>query len=473
MRRSFSVIRLMKRCRRCLPALAVLLVALFTGLAAGSEADVRSVAGGEAGSPQTRPHDHSRTIEEAQSGSARATALLMQLASGTSLNPATAPMHGGHLSAGDWTLMMHATAFITEIQQTGPRGADQVASANWFMLSATRGAGKGGLMLRSMLSLDPATVRQGFYPLLFQTGEVNDGEPIVDGQHPHDFYMELAFAYARPFGTKSSLLLYAAPIGDPALGPAAFPHRDSNAENPTAVLGHHLQDSTHIASDVLTAGWDTGAFRFEGSGFHGAEPDEKRWNIDQGAIDSWSGRVSYRPTENWVAQVSRGKLEDPEEHEPGDVTRTTASILTHIDLSKGRLAAGLIWGRNRLEDGLVLDSYLVEGSWNFKQKNHLFGRFERVDRNELFADDPAQEATFEAAGIRFFTVAASTLGLTRDFTSFPGFQTGIGADATFHRIPSELEPFYGRSPKAYHAFLRIRWHGPRVPSAAPEHTGHH
>ena len=35
------------------------------------------------------------------------------------------------------------------------------------------------------------------------------------------------------------------------MGPSAYPHRASASENPVAALGHHLQDSTHIADDVI------------------------------------------------------------------------------------------------------------------------------------------------------------------------------------------------------------------------------
>lgn len=454
--------RLRSIASRLCPALAALIL-VFTPIARADE---------EPGSSQTRPHDHADMANTVSDPDSRAMALLMNLASGTSSDPGSAHAHMTHIRKSRWTLMVHGTAFITDIQQTGPRGEDQIASPNWFMMAGARGVGAGALMLRGMLSLDPATVRQRASPQLFQTGEEHDGVPIVDGQHPHDFFMELAVAYARPFGRKSSFLLYAAPVGDPALGPVAFPHRSSNAENPTAVLGHHLQDSTHIASDVITAGWDCGTFRIEGSGFHGAEPDNERWNIDQGPIDSWAMRASFRPTREWVAQLSRGKLTNPEAHEPGDITRSTASVLYQRDFPEGGLSAGAVWGRNDLEEGLTLESYLIETAWNFSERNYVFGRFERVDRNELFADDPRQEAAFSAAGIHFFTVNAATAGYTRDFPWLPGWQTGIGADATAYRIPSTLGPFYGSGPRAYHLFLRIRRIGSPDHPAMHEHQGH-
>ena len=79
------------------------------------------------------------------------------------------------------------TAFITAIQQSGPRGADKLFSTNWIMPMAQRRLGPGQLTLRTMFSLEPATVSGRYYPLLFQQGETAFGKPIIDGQHPHNF----------------------------------------------------------------------------------------------------------------------------------------------------------------------------------------------------------------------------------------------------------------------------------------------
>jgi hypothetical protein len=156
---------------------------------------------------------------------------------------------------GSWMLMFHGEAFLNLGQQSGPRGYDKVFSTNWFMFMGERPLGSGQLTLRSMVSLEPATVTHRFYPEMFQQGETAFGRPINDGQHPHDFLMEIAALYDWRVGENGLVSFYAAPVGDPALGPVAYPHRSSAIENPIAPLGHHLEDSTHIASDVLTGGF--------------------------------------------------------------------------------------------------------------------------------------------------------------------------------------------------------------------------
>src|SRR5215467_1480660 len=68
-----------------------------------------------------------------------------------------------------------------------------------------------------MFSLEPATVTNRFYPELFQQGETAFAKPIVDGQHPHDFIMELAAMYDLKFGVNGLLSFYVAPVGDPGV----------------------------------------------------------------------------------------------------------------------------------------------------------------------------------------------------------------------------------------------------------------
>src|ERR1700704_3707791 len=247
--------------------------------------------------------------------------------SGTSAEPNSTPVPMLMTAKGAWMLMFHANAFVIDEQQSSPRGGNKLFSTNWFMGMAQRPLGPGVFTARAMLSLEPATVTQRRYPLLFQQGETTFGKPIVDGQHPHDLFMEIAALYDLRLGSKGLLSFYFAPIGDPAMGPVAYPHRASASENPLAALGHHQEDSTHIAADVVTLGLTYDIVRVEASGFHGREPNENRWNIDQGNIDSWCTRLTVAPGKNWSGQFSYGRIKSPEALSPGeDQERTTASV---------------------------------------------------------------------------------------------------------------------------------------------------
>jgi hypothetical protein len=183
-------------------------------------------------------------------------------------------------------------------------------SQNWFMGSAARDAGPGQLTLMAMLSLEAWTMDPMGSPQLFQTGESYQSVPLVNYQHQHDFVMGLGATWRVDRGS-FAYSIGADLVGEPALGPTAFMHRASAGENPTAPLSHHWQDSTHITNNVVTVGGGRGSFAVEASAFHGEEPDENRWGIDGGDIDSWSARVTYRGRGPWSAQLSYGDIEDP------------------------------------------------------------------------------------------------------------------------------------------------------------------
>jgi len=366
-------------------------------------------------------------------------------ASGTSINPASSPMNMVQFQARNWRFMIHGVAFVEDTQQSGPRGGDKLFSTNWFMGEAEHTLGGGTFSLLTMLSLEPATVTNRRYPELFQTGETAYGKPIVDGQHPHDFVMELALRYSRPMGEKTTWELYAAPVGDPALGPVAYPHRVSAEELPQATLGHHLQDSTHISYEVVTAGITHGIFRVEASGFHGEEPNENRWTIGYGAMDSYSGRITVSPNANWSGQISAGRLTRPEALEPGDQVRTTASVTYNRPNPSGNWATSAIWGRvHKTASGANLNGYGLESVARFARKNYVTGRIELVDKDELLA-----------AGQQF-RIGAYTIGYTRDFYVVPRIATGLGANFTTYSMPAALDPYYGQRPVAVMLFLRFK-----------------
>ena len=383
---------------------------------------------------------------------------LMNIASGTSINPEAWPMPMIMTRLGSWNTMFMGDGFVVDTQQSGPRGGDKLYSTNVFMASADHRAGKNGAFrMELMLSLEPATVTDRRYPLLFQTGETAFGKSIVDGQHPHNFIMGLGFHYVRELGPGVRLELYFAPVGDPALGPVAYPHRASAAELPEAPLSHHLQDSSHIADDVVTVGLAYKKLKLETSGFHGAEPGENRWIIQQGAIDSWSTRLWFLPAKNWAAQVSVGRLTHPEALEPGDQIRSTASLEYTRPLPGGSWSSSLIWGRNHdTASGHNVNSYLAESVLPIKRRNFLTGRVELVDKDELFDGQPEIEQNLDLLHGSTFRIGAYTIGYTRDVDLFRHIETGVGANFTAYSLPDAIKPYYGDRPIGGNVFVRFR-----------------
>jgi len=378
-------------------------------------------------------------------------------ASGTSAEPNSTPVPMLMTMKANWLLMFHANAFMADEQQSSQAGHDKFFSTNWFMGMAQHKVGPGTFLARMMLSLEPATISDRQYPLLFQQGETAFGTPIVNGQHPHDFFMELAALYDVKLGEKSLLSFYFAPMGDPAMGPTAYPHRASAAENPVAALGHHQQDSTHIADDVVTIGLSYGIARIEASGFHGQEPDEFRWDLDQGKIDSWSTRLTIQPGKNWSAQYSYGRITSPEALFPTeDQERMTASIMYNRPLRDGNWASSAVWGRTRsIQDNSVFNSYLLESTVRFRTRNYIWTRVENVDRsNELLVGNNPLPPNFREQPIG--RVQAYAFGYDHDIDVIPNVASAIGAQFTTYGVADVLKPIYGSHPIGFVVFVRFR-----------------
>ena len=271
--------------------------------------------------------------------------------SGTAWLPDTTPMYAIHWQRGPWQFMAHENAFVQFLHESGDRGDDQFGSINWIMGMAQRNAGKGRVMFRGMFSAEPWTIRGCGYPDLLASGEQCKGEQIHDRQHPHDLLMEISAEYDAPLKGPVRWQVYGGPVGEPALGPVAYPHRVSAMPNPLAPISHHWLDSTHITFGVVTAGVYANRWKAEASVFNGREPDEKRANVDFGALDSFSGRLWFLPTSRLAFQVSAGRLTEAEASENGgpgtDVTRATASATYHSAFRDNSIWATTIgWGRN-------------------------------------------------------------------------------------------------------------------------------
>ena len=372
-----------------------------------------------------------------------------EFASGTSWLPLSSPQYMWMTAYNGWNFMFHGELILGYDQQGGPRGVGKAFSTNWLMMMQQHKVGKGTIEFREMLSGEPLTIPRPGMPTLFQTGESYKGEPLVDYQHPHDVFDELSFRYSYPLSERASWYFYGAAVGEPALGPVAFMHRPSAMENPAPPLGHHLQDSTHVAFGVVTTGFTVGPVKLEGSAYNGREPDEVRYNFDFGPLDSFSGRITVAPTRNWAVQYSYGHLVQPEELEPGNLNRQTASITYNRPFSRGYWANSLIWGRNHKQhDDAVGNSYMYESTLNFLNKNYAFTRLELVDKDELDLGPALDHQSFR--------IGSYTFGGMRDLVQNNVGQMGFGASVTFYSKPVALDPVYGNNPVSFIVFLRLR-----------------
>jgi hypothetical protein len=377
-------------------------------------------------------------------------------ASGTSWQPDTSPVSMRHLRSGTWMLMTEAsaTAVYTDTTGAGARGNHDAFVASMGMLMAQRAWRRGTAGLRAMLSLDPAGVGDDGYPLLFQTGETADGvTPLIDRQHPHDLFMELAATYsmdlaATASGKHRSAFFYAGLPGEPALGPATYMHRPSGMSNPEAPISHHWLDSTHITFGVLTGGVVLGDVKLEASAFNGREPDEHRYDIETGSLDSWSVRATWNAAPGWSMQASFGAIEDAEELEAGvDADRTTVSATYHS--LPGRVAwyTTFAAGRNAKQPGATTDAYLLESQAQWSGGIAVFARAESVEKDELFAEG-------EPLHGEVFRVRKLGVGVERTLRDLWHGQLAVGVVRDWHFTPRALDAAYGPDPRSWLVYAR-------------------
>lgn len=377
--------------------------------------------------------------------------------SGTGWLPDASPMYGSMFHSGNWMYMLHGNIFLRytnqDFSKEGSRGNDQIDAPNWLMFMGQRPVKRNGLFhFSTMLSLDALTVGERGYPLLFQSGESYKGKAFVDRQHPHDLFSELAISYSLALSKKSDVYLYLGYPGEPALGPVAFMHRPSAIDNPDAPVSHHWVDATHITFGVATIGFRYNDFKIEASSFTGREPDENRYNFDKPLFDSWSGRISYNPSQNWALQVSHGFIKSPELLHPSeDIHRTTASAIYSLPLkNNGSFNTTVVWGMNKSQEHKGENALLIEGEWR-KDKLAFNARYEWVQKSteELVLD----ENVYGADAI--YPVNAFTAGINYDLFRVGVIKFAAGGQFTFYHSDPKLNNLYGKNPMAYEFFLRL------------------
>jgi hypothetical protein len=371
-------------------------------------------------------------------------------ASGTSWQPDASPHSGIMLMEDDWMVMLHGRVLGILDSQSGPRGDSDAFASGMAMAMASRDFGANDTLgLRAMLSLDPFMGRRG-YPLLLATGETANGvTPLLDRQHPHDLFMELAATWSHRLSRDDSLFVYGGYPGEPALGPSAYMHRVSGEDIPQTPISHHWMDSTHVSFGVATLGWVHEDWKLEVSQFTGREPDQQRFDFDTARFDSTAARLTWNPDANWSLQVSDGFLKSPEQLEPAvNENRLTASATYYRDFAFGSIAATIGFGHKHLTGGVGEDAGLAEAEFKPAPLWTLFARAETIGSDELVPGPPDLRPKVRGA-------AEVSLGAIRDWALAAHYKVGLGGLYAFDFAPSSPVAPYGGGPHGAMAFVRL------------------
>jgi hypothetical protein len=88
--------------------------------------------------------------------------------------------------------------------------------------------------------------------------------------------------------------------------------------------------------------------------------------------------------------------------------------------------------------------------------NFITGRFELVDKDELFNGQPDLEERLDRVYGSTFRIGAYTIGYTRDVRLLRSIETGIGANFSAYSLPAAIKPYYGEHPLGGNVFIRFR-----------------
>jgi len=334
------------------------------------------------------------------------------------------------------------SAHVTHVSEVGPDDPrSEVFSTNWIALGLQHDFGNRFFLLaRGRVSLEPYTIPEDDgYPQTLQYVSAEGGGPLIDRMRPHDLVGEAAVQVGFRPSASTLLHVYAAPVGDPALGAPPAELRASGIDFAEAPFSYDIAETFHDSTSVVTAGFASKWINVDASVFHDAVTFGEHTEIPDGDIDSSSARVTLTPTPNLALQISRGTLgEDANERE-----------VSSASLSYGtkNVALTALWTRREAQTSPSETAYGFEVALR-GSRNTFMGRAEWVDRPLGFPEtlDPTatEQATHFAVGYIFDVLTASR------------YRAGIGVNVDYHTQSHELDERYGHKPQAIYAFVRLR-----------------
>ncbi len=131
-----------------------------------------------------------------------------------------------------------------------------------------------------------------------------------------------------------------------------------------------------------------------------------------------------------------------------DQDRLTASASWNWRWQGNPAQTTFAWGRNRDKPGHTLDGFLLETAIHVRSVHTLFGRVERVDKDELFDSGPQTGSVF--------TVEQFSLGYIYDFARWKHSQWGVGGVGSVSPVPAALRQAYGSTPASFMLFARVK-----------------
>lgn len=166
-----------------------------------------------------------------------------------------------------------------------------------------------------------------------------------------------------------------------------------------------------------------------------------------GSYKTRISRLSYKPAENLVVQLARGKISGLDYLMADEsLKRTAVSASFRYDIAGAPGESLLAWGRSSGKMRQSTSGFLFESVVRVADTHTIFGRLEQVG-----SDDPGLDA--DRAGRTWSRLNRLSLGYVREFSGPAGAQLQLGGYVSHYRLPDE-----GRQAGAtlYMAVVRLR-----------------
>lgn len=363
--------------------------------------------------------------------------------------------YGRYTNIGSWEFYGYGVVNGIFDHQTGLAKDHKVFSTNSFLAVLERQFCASSFSLRTIFSLEPATIGPCGYPLLFSTAGSADGVTVLVNRFPaHELFSELSASCCAYWGSDTCAYGYFGLPGSPALGPL-FTQRIAAFYLPEGPISWQEINSTDICFGVGTLGIKVHNFGLEGSIFNGRQPDEDHWRFETPRFDSFCTRIYCYPICNIITQISWGFLKSPEELEPEvRVTRLTASASYNHNWENNFFQITGAWARNDHRPGDITNSFLLESCINLCDRHIFSTRFERIAPTDpgVFIDyrnwdDPDKQS--------WVTISKIGAGYLYQLPCLNCFRFSAGASANIALSPRDFVSTYGRHPFSYFLFLRF------------------
>jgi hypothetical protein len=174
-----------------------------------------------------------------------------------------------------------------------------------------------------------------------------------------------------------------------------------------------------------------------------------RLGSDKPAFAS-SHRLSFTSHKNWTFQISRGRMNRPDQVDPNEeIKRTTIATIYQYPFDHAKWQTTIAYGRSgKKADGSTGDAYLFESLLQIRRSHVVFARAERALADELFLER-------EALPGQNFNTNRYTLGYVYNVPSTGLTKLTVGGLVSKRVVPFDHVGSFGTEPVGYKVFVRL------------------